>query len=376
MSGEKPQRQRRPVHPQLTFELSPAPAYEADDFLVSASNEQAFGMVNLWPHWPEQLLLLVGPRGAGKSHLGAIWAAKAQANQCSANSLAAADAEALAARPLLLENADQIGGAEAELFHLINLVRERGTALVLTARSHPALWGLRTADLLSRLRLAPVAEIGAPDEALVQAVLVKLLVERQLATDAGVVSYAAARLRCRARPRGLGTAKPDYPRSCGRCAFRLEFRRGRGRHGRRHSRAHVADPAAVFVRHYPARGLGWTSRTSRESGCRLSGPRWLGFEGSERLADAFRKPLHFCGRLKVLRLVAARDRADEDADPGWRDDSIALAQAFVLHDAHGARGLNRLILFGGKPQFAMRASFALAGKGETAARSAGEDMVS
>jgi chromosomal replication initiation ATPase DnaA len=194
MSGEKPQRQRRPVHPQLTFELSPAPAYEADDFLISASNEQAFGMVNLWPHWPEQLLLLVGPRGAGKSHLGAIWAAKAQANQCSANSLAAADAEALAARPLLLENADQIGGAEAELFHLINLVRERGTALVLTARSHPALWGLRTADLLSRLRLAPVAEIGAPDEALVQAVLVKLLVERQLATDAGVVSYAAARL--------------------------------------------------------------------------------------------------------------------------------------------------------------------------------------
>src|SRR5579885_177696 len=194
MSGEKPQRQRRPVHPQLTFEHSPAPASEAGDFLVSASNEQAFGMVNLWPHWPEQLLLLVGPRGAGKSHLGAIWAAKAQANQCSATSLAAADAEALAARPLLLENADQIGGAEAELFHLINLVRERGTALVLTARSHPALWGLRTADLLSRLRLAPVAEIGAPDEALVQAVLVKLLVERQLATDAGVVSYAAARL--------------------------------------------------------------------------------------------------------------------------------------------------------------------------------------
>ncbi|MGH6845890.1 MAG: hypothetical protein ACREC0_00195, partial [Methylocella sp.] len=58
----------------------------------------------------------------------------------------------------------------------------------------PDAWGLRTADLLSRLRLAPAVEIGLPDDALMRAVLVKLLSDRQLVVDAGVVSYIALRI--------------------------------------------------------------------------------------------------------------------------------------------------------------------------------------
>src|SRR6202040_111246 len=99
--------------------------------------------------------------GAGKSHLGAIWASIARASVQSAASLAGTNIEALAAAgPLLLEDADAIGEAEAQLFHLVNLMRERGAALVLTAKAPPDAWGLRTADLLSRLRLAPTVAIG------------------------------------------------------------------------------------------------------------------------------------------------------------------------------------------------------------------------
>jgi chromosomal replication initiation ATPase DnaA len=47
---------------------------------------------------------------------------------------------------------------------------------------------------LSRLRLAPAVTIAPPDDAMVRAVLVKLLIERQLAVDAEVVSYIAVRL--------------------------------------------------------------------------------------------------------------------------------------------------------------------------------------
>jgi chromosomal replication initiation ATPase DnaA len=73
-------------------------------------------------------------------------------------------------------------------------MRERGTAMLLTAKTQPDAWGLRTPDLLSRLRLAPTVTIGPPDDALVRAVLVKLLIERQIAVDTGVVSYVAVRL--------------------------------------------------------------------------------------------------------------------------------------------------------------------------------------
>ena len=194
MTGEKP-RQARPANPQLTLNLAPDPGYERENFFVSGSNEQAYAMIELWPSWPDPTLLILGPSGAGKSHLGAIWASIAKAGIQSAASLAAEDIEALAAAgPLLLDDADAIGQSEAQLFHLVNLMRERGTALVLTAKTPPDAWGLRTADLVSRLRLAPTAAIGPPDDALMRAVLVKLLIDRQLVVDAGVVAYIALRI--------------------------------------------------------------------------------------------------------------------------------------------------------------------------------------
>jgi chromosomal replication initiation ATPase DnaA len=194
MTGETPRRPRT-ASPQLTLELAPEPGFERENFVVSGSNEQAYAMIELWPNWPDPMLLILGPPGAGKSHLGAIWASTAKAGIQSAASLAAANIEELAAAgPLLLEAADAIGEREAQLFHLVNLMRERGTALLITAKTPPDAWGLRTADLVSRLRLAPTVAIGPPDDALMRAVLVKLLIDRQLVIDTSVVGYIALRL--------------------------------------------------------------------------------------------------------------------------------------------------------------------------------------
>ena len=202
MTSETP-RQPRSASAQLTLELAPAPGFERDNFIISGSNEQAYAMIELWPGWPDPMLLILGPSGSGKSHLGTIWAAIAKAAIQPAASLAGADIDALAsAGPLLLEDADAIGESEARLFHLVNLMRERDTALVMTAKAPPDAWGLRTADLLSRLRLAPAVALGPPDDALMRAVLVKLLVERQLVVDTSVVGYIALRLE-----RSLGAAR-------------------------------------------------------------------------------------------------------------------------------------------------------------------------
>ena len=194
MAGERP-RQGRPAHPQLTLTLAPNPGYEPENFFISQSNEQAFAMIELWPNWPDPLLILIGPAGAGKSHLGTIWASRASARIETASALSAVAIEALAAGgPLLIEDADTIGGGEAQLFHLVNIMREHGTALVLTAKTQPDCWNLRTADLLSRLRLAPSVAIGLPDDELIRAVLLKLLIERQLVVDTSIISYIALRL--------------------------------------------------------------------------------------------------------------------------------------------------------------------------------------
>jgi chromosomal replication initiation ATPase DnaA len=47
-------------------------------------------------------------------------------------------------------------------------------------------------DLRSRLLTLPVASLGAPDDALLSALIVKQFRDRQVALDAGVVAYVAS----------------------------------------------------------------------------------------------------------------------------------------------------------------------------------------
>ncbi len=92
---------------------------------------------------------------------------------------------------ILIEDCDRLHPDEAGLFHLLNQVREMRGTLLITAREPPDRWGLKTPDLLSRLRLAPSVAIGHPDETLLKSVLVKLFADRQLLIADGLVKFIA-----------------------------------------------------------------------------------------------------------------------------------------------------------------------------------------
>ena len=180
---------------QLAFDLPLDPRYGREDFLVSPSNEAAYGLVERWPAWPDTILLLRGPSGSGKSHLASIWAAAAKAWTVAGAEIRGDQVPHLVSNgALVIEDADRGARDEAALFHLLNLARERRAFLLITSETAPDLWGLRTPDLLSRLRLAPSVSLEAPDDALLKAVLVKLFVDRQLVVDTTVVDYIALRI--------------------------------------------------------------------------------------------------------------------------------------------------------------------------------------
>jgi chromosomal replication initiation ATPase DnaA len=186
---------REPGPKQLAFELPLDPRFGREDFLVSPSNERAYGFVERWPDWPDTILVLSGPRGSGKSHLASIWATIARAWTVDAFEIADDKVPHLVSNgALVVEDADRAGRDEPALFHLLNLARERRAFVLITCERPPDLWGLRTADLLSRLRLAPSVLLEPPDDALLKAVLVKLFVDRQLVVDTTVVDYIALRI--------------------------------------------------------------------------------------------------------------------------------------------------------------------------------------
>jgi chromosomal replication initiation ATPase DnaA len=188
---------------QLTFRWPHSPSFEREDFLPAPSNREALSAIELWPNWAGRMLTLVGPEGAGKSHLGTIWAGVSGAITLLGEALNEKSVEACGrARAALFEDADRARQAEALFFHVVNMALQNDVWMLLTCRTPPDAWGLKIPDLLSRLRLAPVVRLAAPETELTEAVLFKLFSDRQLQVEPHVISYIALRIE-----RSLGVAR-------------------------------------------------------------------------------------------------------------------------------------------------------------------------
>ncbi|MCA1366346.1 hypothetical protein I6F15_02875 [Bradyrhizobium sp. BRP14] len=183
---------RRP-HEQLPLVFGHDPATGREDLLVSDRLSAAIAIVDHWPDWPSPVVIIAGQVGSGKSHLASIWREKAGAEAI--HPVAGSDAADIAAlRPVLFEDADREGFDDTTLFHVINSVRQNGTALLMTSRLWPMSWPVTLPDLRSRLKAATVVEIGEPDDELLTQVLIKLFADRQLLVDERLVGYIVARM--------------------------------------------------------------------------------------------------------------------------------------------------------------------------------------
>ncbi|KAA0909845.1 chromosomal replication initiator DnaA [Aquicoccus porphyridii] len=177
---------------QLRFDLPVRTAHGREDFFVSPANAQAVAMIEGWADWPGRKLALLGPSGAGKTHLAHVWAALSGATIVAAQDLAGHDIPRLARTSLVIEDVPMIAGdirAEEALFHLHNLALAEGHALLFTAHTAPARWGLALPDLQSRMEGTTAVIIAPPDDDLLAAVLMKLFTDRQLSPTPDTIPY-------------------------------------------------------------------------------------------------------------------------------------------------------------------------------------------
>ncbi|MEO0937939.1 MAG: chromosomal replication initiator DnaA [Pseudomonadota bacterium] len=181
---------------QLSFDLPARPALGRADFMVSPGNALAVAMIEGWQSWPGARCALIGPKGAGKTHLTRVWASLAGAEVLAAAALTEEDVPCLAAAPVAIEDVPEIAGTsvQAALFHLTNLCAAQGTPLLLSGGPEPVHWGLTLPDLASRVAALPVAALGDPDDALLAGVLAKLFADRQLTPRADVIPYLVAHM--------------------------------------------------------------------------------------------------------------------------------------------------------------------------------------
>src|SRR3546814_17595320 len=82
---------------------------------------------------------------------------------------------------------------ETGIFHAWNRSQESRRPLLIVAEAAPPLWKVALPDLASRLKATPIAGIGAPDDALLTAVMSKPFHDRGLQPAPEVDHYILAR---------------------------------------------------------------------------------------------------------------------------------------------------------------------------------------
>jgi chromosomal replication initiation ATPase DnaA len=177
---------------QLPLPLPHSQAFLETDFLRFPSNEAAWAWLGRSAEWPGGQLALFGEPGCGKTHLLHIWARRHGAVHLFGPALPRFP-DLPAAGGIVLDDADETGDKLA-LLHLLNAAAEAGLKLLIAGREPPARWPVRLPDLASRLRAITAIRIDPPEDALLAALLARLLAERQFAVPAAVQAYLVTRL--------------------------------------------------------------------------------------------------------------------------------------------------------------------------------------
>jgi chromosomal replication initiation ATPase DnaA len=175
------------------LDLPHSQSWDEADFLVTAQNQMAFRLVTAWPEWHSHTAIIFGPPHSGKTYLAKIWQNRSRARFLDAGEIKSHQWLA-PFPPLIIENIDTAVFDETALFHHLNLAREHGSYILLTARSAPGNWTVSLPDLRSRIRSFPAGEIHPPGEEHLAGLLVKHFSDRQIDVAPGVISYLTARM--------------------------------------------------------------------------------------------------------------------------------------------------------------------------------------
>ena len=145
---------------------------QAARIVVGPSNQAVIDAFARAADWPFFSAILTGPPRSGKSLL-ARWFAENGAGEA-------------------IDDADTAD--EDELFHRWNRAQASGTPLLLVTSRPPGEWRIALPDLASRLGSALLLEIGAPDDAMLEALIGGHAARRGVVLGEGVKAWLLPRI--------------------------------------------------------------------------------------------------------------------------------------------------------------------------------------
>jgi chromosomal replication initiation ATPase DnaA len=172
---------------QLAISLPDQLEAEPSTLLVEAANREVWTWLSSSP-WPLPQVVVVGPPGAGKSHMARAL------SLLKGGSLVTTERNydplqlVQSCQLIIVDDYDRYDD-ENWLFHLYNLAKEHQRQVAYFGQATPASHSFAVNDLASRLRSLPCLEIQEPDDELFRKLFRKELLKRGMLCGDDILEY-------------------------------------------------------------------------------------------------------------------------------------------------------------------------------------------
>lgn len=174
-----------------------------EQFFRSDSNEMALSIIEKYNEWPRNKLILVGPKGCGKSHISSMLGDELDTKIYYAKDFNLPQVSNSVKKSLViiedlheLQKLNNFKRKEIEeaLFHLLIKIENSDTRIFITGCKNPIDWQIKLPDLSSRLHTFALAKIENPDDRLFLSLILKFFSDKQLSASPAVINFIAARI--------------------------------------------------------------------------------------------------------------------------------------------------------------------------------------
>ena len=165
---------------QLVFKFPFKTTYYEKDFFVSASNFEAYKLIESWPKWSSKQINIFGPSGCGKTHLINILSKKLKLLSINAKKLdEKINKHVEKFDCIAVENYDE-NINEKFLYSFINQIKQYDKVIIINSSKSLKNFNIDLIDLKSRFNSFLEIKIDLPTDDLIRVIILKIFSDRQI----------------------------------------------------------------------------------------------------------------------------------------------------------------------------------------------------